>query len=120
MRPLTESLAMPGSSRLRRSVLYMPGANSRALEKARTLPCDGVILDLEDAVAPDAKAKARQQIAEALTAGGYGTREVVVRINSLMAHGGARIWPPSHRAVPMRSCCQRWKARSSFVISIRP
>nr|WP_235898999.1 CoA ester lyase [Iodidimonas gelatinilytica] len=83
MRPLTESLAMPGSSRLRRSVLYMPGANSRALEKARTLPCDGVILDLEDAVAPDAKAKARQQIAEALTAGGYGTREVVVRINSL-------------------------------------
>lgn len=67
--------------RPRRSVLYMPGANARALEKARSLPADGLIIDLEDAVAPDAKAAAREQVAAALAAGGYGPREVVVRIN---------------------------------------
>ena len=67
--------------RPRRSVLYMPGANARALEKARSLPADALIIDLEDAVAPDAKAAARQQVAEALAAGGYGAREVVVRVN---------------------------------------
>ncbi|MBS7543540.1 HpcH/HpaI aldolase/citrate lyase family protein [Ancylobacter oerskovii] len=67
--------------RPRRSVLYMPGANARALEKARSLPADGLIIDLEDAVAPDAKAEARQQVAQALAAGGYGPREVVVRVN---------------------------------------
>jgi citrate lyase subunit beta/citryl-CoA lyase len=61
----------------------MPGANVRALEKAKTLPCDAVILDLEDAVAPDAKATARQQVMTAVTAGGFGTREVIVRINGL-------------------------------------
>jgi citrate lyase subunit beta/citryl-CoA lyase len=66
-----------------RSVLYMPGANARALEKAKTLPCDAVILDLEDAVAPAAKATARQQVMAAVTAGGFGTREVIVRINGL-------------------------------------
>jgi len=69
--------------RPRRSVLYMPGANARALEKARTLSCDAVILDLEDAVAPDAKVAARQQVMTAVTAGGYGAREVIVRINGL-------------------------------------
>jgi citrate lyase subunit beta/citryl-CoA lyase len=69
--------------RPRRSVLYMPGANARALEKAKTLPCDAVILDLEDAVAPDAKAKARTQVMTAVTAGGFGSREVIVRINGL-------------------------------------
>ncbi len=69
--------------RPRRSVLYMPGANARALEKAKTLPCDGVILDLEDAVAPEAKVAARQQVAAAVSAGGFGTREVVIRINAL-------------------------------------
>lgn len=67
----------------RRSVLYMPGANARALDKARMLAADGLILDLEDAVAPDAKTLARQQIADALKQGGYGQREVVVRINRL-------------------------------------
>ncbi len=60
--------------RPRRSLLYMPGSNARALEKARTLPADGVILDLEDAVAPDAKASARAQVAEAIRAGGFGSR----------------------------------------------
>ena len=67
--------------RPRRSVLYMPGANARALEKAKELPCDSVIFDLEDAVAPEAKAAARQQVADAVRNGGYGAREVVVRIN---------------------------------------
>jgi len=69
--------------RPRRSVLYMPGSNARAMEKARELPADAVILDLEDAVAPDAKAKARELIAEALQKGGFGRREVIVRINAL-------------------------------------
>lgn len=69
--------------RPRRSVLYMPGSNARAIAKARTLPADGVILDLEDAVAPDAKVAARRQVAEAVQAGGFGRREVVIRINGL-------------------------------------
>ena len=69
--------------RPRRSVLYMPGSNARAIEKARSLPADGIILDLEDAVAPDAKADARKQVAEAVKAGGFGAREVYVRVNGL-------------------------------------
>ena len=69
--------------RPRRSVLYMPGSNARALEKAKTLPADGVILDLEDAVAPDAKAAAREQVVAAVKAGGFGPREVFIRINGL-------------------------------------
>ncbi len=71
------------TTRPRRSVLYMPGANARAIEKAKTLPCDAVILDLEDSVAPDAKAAARDQVSSAVMAGGFGAREVVVRINAL-------------------------------------
>lgn len=69
--------------RPRRSLLFMPGSNPRALEKARTLPVDGVILDLEDAVAPDAKATARDNIAQAVQARGFGKREVIIRINAL-------------------------------------
>jgi len=69
-------------SRPRRSVLYMPGANTRALEKAKSLPADSLILDLEDAVAPDAKATARENILTALGSG-FGHREAVVRINGL-------------------------------------
>jgi citrate lyase subunit beta/citryl-CoA lyase len=75
--------------RPRRSVLYMPGANARALEKAKTLPADALILDLEDAVAPDAKAQARAQVANAVNGGGYGLREIVIRINSLDSPWGA-------------------------------
>ena len=67
----------------RRSVLYMPGSNARALEKAKTLAADGVILDLEDSVAPDAKEAARQQVADAVKAGGFGKREVFVRVNGV-------------------------------------
>jgi citrate lyase subunit beta / citryl-CoA lyase len=69
--------------RPRRSVLYMPGSNARAIEKARTLPADAVILDLEDSVAPDGKAAARQQVLDAVTAGSFGPREVIVRINGI-------------------------------------
>jgi citrate lyase subunit beta/citryl-CoA lyase len=69
--------------RPRRSVLYMPGSNARALEKAKILPADALILDLEDAVAPDAKETARDQVAAAVAAGGFGSREVIVRINGL-------------------------------------
>jgi len=69
--------------RPRRSALYLPGSNARALEKAKSLPCDVLLLDCEDAVAPDNKELAREQIAGALRAGGYGRRELVVRTNSL-------------------------------------
>jgi citrate lyase subunit beta/citryl-CoA lyase len=69
--------------RPRRSVLYMPGSNARALEKAKSLPADALILDLEDAVAPDAKAAARDQVCAAVKAGGYVHRELVIRINAL-------------------------------------
>lgn len=69
--------------RPRRSVLYMPGANQRALEKAATLPADSLILDLEDAVAPDAKADARERVCRAARSGAYGRREVVIRVNAL-------------------------------------
>ncbi|MGD9868187.1 MAG: CoA ester lyase [Hyphomicrobiales bacterium] len=74
--------------RPRRSVLYMPGSNARALEKAKTLPADSLILDLEDAVAPEAKAAAREQVCAAARAGGYGHREVVIRVNGLSTDWG--------------------------------
>ena len=67
----------------RRSVLYVPGSNARAVEKARTVPADAVILDLEDAVAPDAKREARQFVCNAVREGGFGQREVVIRVNGL-------------------------------------
>ncbi|AOO79766.1 HpcH/HpaI aldolase/citrate lyase family protein [Bosea vaviloviae] len=69
--------------RPRRSVLYMPGSNARALEKAREIAADALILDLEDAVAPDAKETARAQVCAAVKAGGYGRRELVIRTNGL-------------------------------------
>lgn len=69
--------------RPRRSVLYMPGANERALEKARSLPADSFILDLEDSVAPDAKVAARGTVVAAVKEGGYGRREIVIRPNAL-------------------------------------
>jgi citrate lyase subunit beta/citryl-CoA lyase len=67
----------------RRSVLYMPGSNARALEKAKSLPADGIILDLEDSVAPDAKEAARKQVADAVKAGAFGAREVFIRVNGV-------------------------------------
>ncbi|MGB3809412.1 MAG: CoA ester lyase [Parvibaculum sp.] len=71
------------SARPRRSVLYMPGSNARAMEKARDIPADALILDLEDAVAPDAKEEARAQVVAAVKAGGYGKREIAIRVNGL-------------------------------------
>ncbi len=77
------------TARPRRSVLYMPGSNTRALEKGRGIPADALILDLEDAVAPDAKAEARGNVQAAVAQGGYGKREIVVRVNGLDTPWGA-------------------------------
>ncbi|HYD86295.1 MAG TPA: CoA ester lyase [Vitreimonas sp.] len=74
--------------RPRRSCLYMPGANTKAMEKAKTLAADVLLLDLEDSVAPDAKETARAQVAAAVKAGGYGKREVIVRVNALSTPWG--------------------------------
>ena len=70
-------------ARPRRSALYMPGSNPKAMAKARELPADAIILDLEDSVAPDAKPEARDRIVEAVKAGGFGDREVLIRVNGL-------------------------------------
>jgi citrate lyase subunit beta / citryl-CoA lyase len=69
--------------RPRRSVLYMPGANDRALEKARSLPADALILDLEDSVAPEGKPEARGKVIAAVKSGGYGPRELIIRVNAI-------------------------------------
>lgn len=79
---------MTATHRPRRTVLYMPGSNARALEKARDLPADALIFDLEDAVAPDAKDEARKTVLAALGAGGYGRREILVRANALSSPWG--------------------------------
>lgn len=76
------------SARPRRSCLYMPGANAKALEKAKTLPADVLIFDLEDSVAPDAKAEARAQVVSAVKGGGYGKREIIIRANALATPWG--------------------------------
>jgi len=83
------SHASHAAVRPRRSALYMPASNPRAVEKARTLDCDVVILDLEDAVLPDAKEAAREAAVAAVRAGGFGRREVVVRVNALSTPWGA-------------------------------
>jgi citrate lyase subunit beta/citryl-CoA lyase len=79
---------MPATARPRRSMLYMPGSNARALEKAKTLSADALIFDLEDAVAPDAKIAARDTVAAASGAGGYGQRETLLRVNGLATPWG--------------------------------
>lgn len=76
------------TARPRRSCLYMPGANAKALEKAKTLAADVLLLDLEDSVAPEAKAEARAQVAAAVQSKGYGRREVIVRVNALSSPWG--------------------------------
>jgi citrate lyase beta subunit len=80
---------MPAEPRPRRSVLYMPGSKERALEKARSLPADALILDLEDAVAPAEKPAARELVRRAGKAGAFGPREVIIRINGLDTEWGA-------------------------------
>jgi citrate lyase subunit beta/citryl-CoA lyase len=74
---------MPMAMRPRRSVLYLPGDNERALEKARTLAADSIIIDLEDSVAPTNKEKARNQAIAAIREGGFGSREVILRVNPI-------------------------------------
>ena len=86
--------------RPRRSVLYMPGSNVRALEKAKTLAVDGVIIDLEDSVAPEAKETARKQAADAVKAGGFGGREVFIRINGVDSPWHADDLSAAARAAP--------------------
>ena len=75
--------------RPRRSVLYVPGANERALEKARSLPADALILDLEDSVAPEAKMEARERVIAAVRSGGYGRHELIIRVNAIETPWGA-------------------------------
>jgi citrate lyase subunit beta/citryl-CoA lyase len=80
---------MSAPLRPRRSVLYMPSSNAKALEKAKSIPCDAIIFDLEDAVAPDAKPAAREQAVAAVTSGDYGRRELTIRCNALSTPWGA-------------------------------
>jgi len=88
----------------------MPASNVRAIEKARTLPCDGVILDLEDAVAPDAKPEARARAVEAVKTGGFGRREIIVRCNGLDTPWGAEDLRAAAAVGPetMPRACLRW------------
>ncbi|MGD9668655.1 MAG: CoA ester lyase [Hyphomicrobiaceae bacterium] len=86
--------------RPRRSVLYMPGSNERALEKAKTIPADALILDLEDAVAPDAKIAAREKACAAVASGGYGKRELIIRVNGLETPWGADDLFAASKAAP--------------------
>ena len=97
-----QSRRRPMTFRPRRSVLYMPGSNARAIEKARTLPADGVILDLEDAVAPEAKEQARQQVVDAVKAGGFGSPRGV---HPGQRHRHALARRRSQRRLPRRA---RW------------
>src|SRR5580698_11449870 len=87
-------------ARPRRSVLYMPGSNLRAIAKARSLPADAIILDLEDSVAPEAKALAREQVAAAVREGGFGRREVVIRINGVESPWGREDLAAAAAAAP--------------------
>jgi citrate lyase subunit beta / citryl-CoA lyase len=86
------------SLRPRRSALYMPGSNPRALEKAKTLAADVLILDLEDSVAPEAKETARVQVVQTVRAGGFGHREILIRINAMDTPWGAEDLTSAHAA----------------------
>jgi citrate lyase subunit beta/citryl-CoA lyase len=90
----------PELARPRRSALYLPASNARAVDKARALACDVVILDLEDSVAPDAKAEAREGALAAISAGGFGEREVVIRANGLDTPWGADDLAAAAKAQP--------------------
>ncbi len=86
---IAEKSSALNAARPRRSVLYLPGSNARAIEKVRTLPCDVVVLDLEDSVAPEAKVVARELACEAVRLGGFGPREIALRTNGLDTPWGA-------------------------------
>ncbi len=93
-------MAAPAAPRPRRSCLYMPGANPKALEKAKSLPADALIFDLEDSVAPEAKPEARDVVARVLAEGGYGPREIIVRANALTTPWGFEDIQMAARARP--------------------
>jgi citrate lyase beta subunit len=97
---LQQGAAMEHGAHPYRSVLYMPGSNQRALDKARALAADALILDLEDAVAPAEKPRARELVAEAVEAGGYGRRRLLVRINGLDTEWGGEDLARAARAAP--------------------
>ena len=118
-----EPCDMTLSLRPRRSVLYMPASNARALEKAKTLEADGVILDLEDAVAPEAKSEARAMACASVQAGGFGSREVIIRVNGLDTEWGhadvmaaaqagadALLFPKISTAAALQACEQALQA----------
>lgn len=114
---------MPVTIRPRRSVLFMPGANPRALEKSRELPADGLIFDLEDAVAPEAKEAARAAVAAALRRGGYGKRELVLRVNALDSEWGeadlaaAAAMPLAAVLLPKVESAERVRATAALLAS---
>jgi len=91
---------MSSNFRPRRSCLYVPGSNARAMEKARAINADAIILDLEDAVAPNAKDAARAAVCEAVSGNGFGRREIVVRINALESDWGAEDLKQAVSAAP--------------------
>ena len=100
--------------RPRRSALFMPASNARALEKARGLAADVVIFDLEDAVAPDAKDLARRQAVAAVASGAYGHRELVVRVNGVDTDWGADDLRAMTAEPPQPYCCQKSRVRPWF------
>ena len=104
---------MPRPIRPRRSVLYMPGSNVRALEKAKDIPADALIFDLEDAVAPDAKDEARRQVCDAIRGGGYGNKELIVRVNGLTSPWGREDIVGPRPAARTGCCCPRCRARAT-------
>ena len=109
---------MSGSVRPRRSMLYMPASNARVLEKAKALPADGLIFDLEDAVAPDQKADARAAAVAAAKTRGYGPREVLIRVNGLETtwsaddlEAGGAVRRRRHRVAQGLQCRRRPRRR---------
>ena len=110
----------------RRSALYMPGSNARALEKAKSLDADVIIFDLEDAVAPEAKQTAREQIVAALNSGEYGRRELVVRINGLESEWGSTdvreiaVHRPAALLIPKVETPEQLKAVAALVPEDQP
>lgn len=114
------------ATRPRRSALYLPASNGKALAKARTLPCDVVILDLEDAVAPDSKAIAREQAVAAIMEGGFGSRELIVRVNGLDTEWGADDLAslahcrPDAILVPKVACCADVEGYAARIASTTP
>ena len=98
-----------------RSVLYIPGSKPRALDKARGLPTDAIIFDLEDAVSVDEKESARKTLAEAVAAGGYGARMRIIRINGLDTKWGADDAAAAVEMGAMRCFCPRSHTRQTLI-----